>query len=150
MEVLLKKDVKNLGKEGDIVKIKDGFGRNYLFPKDLAVPANPKNLKIFEQKKMIAAKKSEKLKKSAMELADKLKKISCTIVRHAGEENKLFGSVTSMDIAESLENEGYKIDKKDILLDEPIKKLGIYRVPVKVHPEITVDIKVWVVKEKDK
>ena len=149
MEVLLKKEVKNLGKEGQIVKVKDGFFRNYLFPKDLAVPANPKNLKLFEQRRQVEAKKLEKAKKLASEVADKLKKISCTIVKHAGEEDKLFGSVTSADIAESLENEGFKIDKKDVLIEEPLKKLGIYEVPVKVHPEITVEVKIWVVKEKD-
>ena len=149
MEVLLKKEVKNLGKEGQIVKVKDGFFRNYLFPKDLAVPANPKNLKLFEQRKQIEERKLEKAKILASKAADKLKKISCTIVRHAGEEDKLFGSVTSADIAESLENEGFKIDKKDVLLEEPLKKLGIYQVPIKVHPEITVEVKIWVVKEKD-
>ncbi|OGL46088.1 MAG: 50S ribosomal protein L9 [Candidatus Schekmanbacteria bacterium RBG_16_38_11] len=148
MEVLLKKEVKNLGKQGDIVKVKDGFGRNYLFPKGLAAPATAKNLKVLEQEKLTESKRLEKVKKSAEEVAERLKKISCTIVRHAGEEDKLFGSVTSMDIGDSLRNEGFEIDKKDVLLDEPIKKLGIYQIPVKVHPEITVEVKVWVVKDE--
>ena len=148
MEVLLKKEVKNLGKQGDIVKVKDGFGRNYLFPKGLAAPATAKNLKVLEQEKLTESKRLEKVKKSAEEVGEKLKKISCTIVRHAGEEDKLFGSVTSMDIGDSLRNEGFEIDKKDVLLDEPIKKLGIYQIPVKVHPEITVEVKVWVVKDE--
>ena len=148
MEVLLKKEVKNLGKQGDIVKVKNGFGRNYLFPKGLAAPATAKNLKVLEQEKLTESKRLEKVKKSAEEVAERLKKISCTIVRHAGEEDKLFGSVTSMDIGDSLRNEGFEIDKKDVLLDEPIKKLGIYQIPVKVHPEITVEVKVWVVKDE--
>ncbi|OGL38213.1 MAG: 50S ribosomal protein L9 [Candidatus Schekmanbacteria bacterium GWA2_38_11] len=148
MEVLLKKEVKNLGKQGDIVKVKDGFGRNYLFPKGLAAPATAKNLKVLEQEKLTESKRLEKVKKSAEEVAERLKKISCTIVRHAGEEDKLFGSVTSMDIGDSLRNEGFEIDKKDVLLDEPIKKLGVYQIPVKVHPEITVEVKVWVVKDE--
>jgi len=147
MEVLLKKEVKNLGKQGDIVKVKDGFGRNYLLPKGLAALATAKNLKILEHEKLKESKVLEKVKKSAEEVAERLKKISCTIIRHAGEEDKLFGSVTSMDIAESLSNEGFEIDKKDILLDEPLKKLGVYQIPVKVHPEITVEVKVWVVKD---
>jgi len=148
MEVLLKKEVKNLGKQGDIVKVKNGFGRNYLFPKGLAAPATAKNLKVLEQEKLTESKRLEKVKKSAEEVAERLKKISCTIVRHAGEEDKLFGSVTSMDIGDSLRNEGFEIDKKDVLLDEPIKKLGVYQIPVKVHPEITVEVKVWVVKDE--
>ena len=148
MEVLLKKEVKNLGKQGDIVKVKDGFGRNYLFPKGLAAPATAKNLKVLEQEKLTESKRLEKVKKSAEEVAERLKKISCTIVKHAGEEDKLFGSVTSMDIGDSLRNEGFEIDKKDVLLDEPIKKLGVYQIPVKVHPEITVEVKVWVVKDE--
>src|SRR3989339_16113 len=118
MEVLLKKEVKNLGKQGDIVKVKNGFGRNYLFPKGLAAPATAKNLKVLEQEKLTESKRLEKVKKSAEEVAERLKKISCTIVRHAGEEDKLFGSVTSMDIGDSLRNEGFEIDKKDVLLDE--------------------------------
>ena len=148
MEVLLKKEVKNLGKQGDIVKVKNGFGRNYLFPKGLAAPATAKNLKVLEQEKLTESKRLEKVKKSAEEVAERLKKISCTIVRHYGELDKLCGSVTSMDIGDSLRNEGFEIDKKDVLLDEPIKKLGIYQIPVKVHPEITVEVKVWVVKDE--
>ena len=147
MEVLLKKEVKNLGKQGDIVKVKDGFGRNYLLPKGLAALATAKNLKILEHEKLKESKVLEKVKKSAEEVAERLKKISCTIIRHAGEEDKLFGSVTSTDISESLSNEGFEIDKKNILLDEPLKKLGVYQIPVKVHPEITVEVKVWVVKD---
>ena len=149
MEVLLKKEVKHLGKSGDVVKVKDGYWRNYLSPQGLAVPATDKNLKILQHEKIIEEKKNDKIKEAAMEIAEKLKKISCTIVRHAGEEDKLFGSVTAMDISESIENEGFKIDKKNILIDEPIKKLGIYHIPVKVHPEITVEVNIWVVKEKE-
>jgi len=129
MEVLLKKEVKHLGKSGDVVKVKDGYWRNYLSPQGLAVPATDKNLKILQHEKIIEEKKNDKIKEAAMEIAEKLKKISCTIVRHAGEEDKLFGSVTAMD--------------------EPIKKLGIYHIPVKVHQEITVEVNIWVVKEKE-
>ncbi len=149
MEVLLKKEVKNLGKRGDIVKVKDGYWRNYLSPQGLAIPANYKNMKVLQNEKMIEEKKNEKIKNSAMEIAEKLKKISCTFIRHAGEEDKLFGSVTAMDIVESLENEGFKVDKKDVSLDEPIKKLGVYHIPVKIHQEVTAEVKIWIVKEKE-
>ena len=149
MEILLKKEVKNLGKPGDVVKVKDGYWRNYLSPQGLAIPATDKNLKVIQNEKKIEEKKNEKIKNAAMEIAEKIKKISCTLIRHAGEEDKLFGSVTAADISESLGNEGFNIDKKDVLLDEPIKKLGVYEIPVKVHPEITVEAKIWVVKEKE-
>ncbi|RMF92430.1 MAG: 50S ribosomal protein L9 [Candidatus Schekmanbacteria bacterium] len=149
MEVLLRKDVDKLGKKGEIVKVKNGYGRNFLIPKGFAVLATKGNLKIFEEEKKIELRREEKKKKAAEELAKKIKKISVTIVRHAGEGDKLYGSVTNADIAEALNSEGFEVDKKDVLLEEPIKSLGVYSIQVKLHPEVTSEVKVWVVKEKE-
>lgn len=146
MKVILTEDIPNLGKMGDLIQIKDGHARNYLIPKKLAVPANPQNLKAFEHQKTLLKQKQNRIKREAEKLAEKIENISCTISKPTGEEDKLFGSVTSLDIEESLKEEGVKIDRKKILLEEPIKTLGIYKVPIKVHPEIIAKLKVWVVK----
>jgi len=149
MEVLLKKDVNKIGKKGEIVKVKNGFGRNFLLPKGYGVKASKSNMKIVEEEKIIELKREEKNKKAAEELSEKIKKISVTIVRHAGEGDKLYGSVTNMDISEALKSENFDLDKKYVLLEEPIKTLGVYTVQVSLHPEVTSEIKVWVVKEKE-
>lgn len=147
MKLILREDVENLGKIGDVVEVAGGYGRNYLLPRGLAVQASTKNLKEQEhQKKLIQARK-EKQKKEAQEVAGSLESVSCTIARKTGEEEKLYGSVTSRDIEEALREEGVTIDRKRILLEEPIKKLGVYTVPVKLHADVTGNIKVWVVKE---
>ena len=146
MKVILTEDVPSLGKIGDLIQIKDGHARNYLIPKKLAVPANPQNLKAFEHQKNLLKQKQNRIKREAEKLAEKIEKISCTISKPTGEEDKLFGSVTSLDIEESLKEEGIKIDRKKILLEESIKSLGIYKVPIKLHPEVTAHLKVWVVK----
>jgi len=147
MKVILTEDVAHLGSAGDMLKVKDGFARNYLIPKTMAVIATTENVKHLEhQKRQIQAKLS-KLKKDSESLAQRIENISCTIARAAGEEDKLFGSVTSADIYAGLKNEGIEVDKKKILLDEPIKSLGIFSVPIKVHSEVTANLKVWVVKE---
>ena len=131
---------------GDLIQTKDGYARNYLLPKKIAVPANPQNLKTLEHQKTLLQQKQNRIKRDAEKLAQKIEKISCTISKPAGEEDKLFGAVTSLDIEESLNEEGLKIDRKKILLEEPIKSLGIYKVPIKLHPEVTAHIKIWVVK----
>jgi len=147
MKVILKDDVKNVGNMGDIVKVADGYARNYLVPRGLAVEASSKNVKSVEHEKRIIQEKSKKIKISAQDFSDRLSKVTLVMKANAGEEGKLFGSVTTMDIAEALKNEGFDIDKKKISLDEPIKRLGEHTVNVKIHPEITTNVTVQVVQE---
>lgn len=147
MKVILKDDVKNVGNMGDIVKVADGYARNYLVPRGLAVEASTKNVKSVEHEKRIIQEKSKKIKNSAQDFSDRLSKVTLVMKANAGEEGKLFGSVTTMDIAEALKNEGFDIDKKKISLDEPIKRLGDHTVNVKIHPEITTNVTVQVVQE---
>jgi len=147
VKLLLREDVENLGKIGEIVDVAGGYGRNYLLPRGLAVKASMKNVKEQEHQKKLIQARMDRQKKDAEELAGSLDSVSCTITRKTGEEEKLYGSVTSRDIEEALREEGVSIDRKRILLDEPIKKLGVYTVPVKLHTDVTGNIKVWVVKE---
>jgi len=147
MKVILKDDVKNVGNMGDIVKVTDGYARNYLVPKGLAVEASSKNIKSVEHEKRIIQEKAKKIRNSAQDLSDRISKVTLVMKANAGEEGKLFGSVTSMDIAEALKNEGFDIDKKKISLDEPIKRIGEHTVNVKIHPEITTNVTVQVVQE---
>ncbi|NCO68340.1 MAG: 50S ribosomal protein L9 [Nitrospirae bacterium CG_4_10_14_0_8_um_filter_41_23] len=147
MKVLLKDDVKNIGKMGQIVEVADGYARNYLVPKGLAIEANTKNIKSMEHQKRIIQDNAKKIKVSAQDLLNKISTITLVIKAKAGEEGKLFGSVTTMDIAELLQNEGIEIDKKKISLDEPIKRLGSYSVNVKIHPEISTQVNIQVVEE---
>jgi large subunit ribosomal protein L9 len=147
MKVVLKDDVKNVGKMGQIVNVADGYARNYLVPRGLALEANTKNIKAIEHEKRIINEKAKKFKISAQDLSDKLSTLTLLIKAKAGEEGKLFGSVTTMDIAELLKNEGIEIDKKKIFLDEPIKRLGTYSVNIKLHPEVSIDITLQVIQE---
>ncbi|MCD6352882.1 MAG: 50S ribosomal protein L9 [Proteobacteria bacterium] len=147
MKVILLKDNPKLGKVGDLIQVKDGFARNHLIPKNLAAPANLQNIKSLNHQKHLIAQKQNRIKKDAEKLSRKIEAVSCTIAKPAGEEDKLFGSVTSMDIEESLKEENIAIDRKKILLEEPIKTLGIYKIPIKLHPEVTASLKVWVVKK---
>jgi len=147
MKVILKDDVKNLGDMGQIVDVSDGYARNYLVPRGLAAEANIKNIKSLEHQRKIIQEKSRKIKLSAQDFSDKISQLKLTIKAKSGEEGKLFGSVTSMDIAEQLKNEGFDIDKKKISLDEPIKRLGSYSVSVKIHPEISAQLNIEVVEE---
>lgn len=147
MKVILREDVENLGRIGDVVEVAAGYGRNYLLPRGLAVKASTKNLKEQAHQKKLIQARLDSQKKDAEALAGSLESVSCTIARKTGEEEKLYGSVTSRDIEEALKEEGVSIDRKRILLEEPIKKLGVYTVPVKLHSEVTGNIKVWVVKE---
>jgi len=147
MKILLRQDHEKLGTAGEIVNVKPGFARNYLIPKGIALAATPKNVRFFENEKKLLNWGKEKEKRKSVELAKTLETVSCTITVQVGEEDKLFGSVTSQNIAEALLAQGYEIDKRKILLDEPIKSLGIYSVPVKLHPDIEAKVKVWVVKE---
>jgi large subunit ribosomal protein L9 len=147
MKVILRDDVKNVGRMGQVVNVADGYARNYLVPRGFAIEANTKNIKSLEHEKRIIGEKVKRIKNSAQDLAKKISTITLTIKANAGEEGKLFGSVTTMDIAELLKNEGIEIDKKKISLDEPIKRLGSYSVNVKIHPEISVQLAVEVVQE---
>ena len=146
MKIILINDVEKLGAAGEVVEVKKGHARNYLFPRKLAKPYNQENLKVIEKIKHRKEQLVIKEKLSAESLKDRLAVISCTISAEAGEDDKLFGSIAAQDIAEALEGEGFQIDKKKIMLQEPIKKLGVYPVPLKLHPEVIAEIKVWVVK----
>ncbi len=147
VKIILTEDVSSLGAMGEMVRVKDGFARNYLIPRKLAVLANPQNVKTFEHQKALISQKKGRIKKEAERLAERIESASCTIAMPAGEENKLFGSVTAKDIEESLKEERISIDRKKILLEEPIKTLGIYKVPIKLHPDVTAHLKIWVVKQ---
>ena len=147
MKLILREDVENLGKIGELVEVAGGYGRNYLLPRGLAVKASTKNLKEQEHQKKFIQARMDRQKKDAREKAGSLDSVSCTIARKTGEDEKLYGSVTSRDIEEALREEGVSIDRKLILLEEPLKKLGVYTVPVKLHTDVTGSIKVWVVKE---
>lgn len=147
MQVILQEDVPNLGRAGDIVKVRDGYGRNFLLPKDKAIVADPKNVKQLEHNKKLVASKQSKMKGDAEKLAEKLKELSITISREAGEEDKIFGSVTTKDIADALRGEGYIIDRHDIKLEAPIKQIGIFDVGVRLHTEVNGTLKIWVVKK---
>lgn len=147
MQVILREDIKSLGKAGEVVKVKDGYARNFLFPQGKALQADPKNLKELEHHQKSVAARQSKLKKQAEELAQKLSQVSLTIRRQAGEEEKLFGSVTTKDIADALRHENLIVDKKLIHLSAPIRQLGVFEASVKLHPEVTAALKVWVVKE---
>lgn len=147
MEVILKQDVERIGKSGSVVKVKEGFARNFLIPNGLAVPLTPLTLKKLNQEKQTKDLQSEKFKKQAEELKNRLTSLSLTIPALAQEESKLYGSITGQDVAGALAEEGFNIDKNSVILDEPIKALGIYEVLVKLHPEVSAKIKVWVVKK---
>jgi len=147
MKVVLKEDIKNVGKMGQIVDVADGYARNYLVPRGFAVEANIKNLKSLEHERKIIQEKAKRIKNSSQTLSDKISTMTLVIKAKAGDEGKLFGAVTSMDIAELLKNEGIEMDKKKISLDEPIKRLGSYSVNIKVHPEISTHLNIQVVEE---
>ena len=144
MEVILKEDVLKLGHRGDVVKVADGYGRNYLLPEKLAIEATPANKAVIEQMKASAIRKSAKEKVDAEAVAQQLNEVELVFERKAGEHEHLFGSVTSSDIAHALEAKGYTVDRRKIALDDPLKTIGEYHVPVKLHREVTSHVKVTV------
>ena len=146
MKIVLKQDIDKLGSIGDVVNVANGYGRNYLIPHGLALKATPGAEKVAEQIKKAKARKIEEGKAVFEETAKKLSSLSLTIPVQVGEDEKMFGSVTSIDIANMLKQEGIEIDKKNILLKEPIKKLGIFSIQIKLHPEVKAEVKTWVVK----
>src|SRR6516164_5918509 len=147
MEVILKEDIIKLGHRGDVVKVAEGYGRNYLIPQKLAIEATPGNRAVVEQMKAAAVRKSAKEKGSADELGKQLDGIVVEFTRKSGEHDQLFGSVTSADIARELDAKGFAIDRRKIQLDEPLKMVGEFKVPVKLHREVTVTLKAVVKKE---
>ncbi len=146
-ELILMKDVDGLGVEGKIVKVSDGYARNYLLPKKLAVPVTQAALKQMEKNRIEREERQRKELEAAKQLAEKIEKLSCTITVKVGEGEKIFGSVSTIDIQKNLKEQGIDIDKKKILLSSPIKELGIYPVKIRLHPEIEAVLKVWVVGE---
>jgi large subunit ribosomal protein L9 len=147
MKLILREDVDNLGKSGDLVTVKDGFGRNYLLPRRLAVLASEQNIRQLDHEKAVISARQAKLKGAAEELAKKVGNLQVTIRRKVGEQDKLYGSVTALDIAEALSAKGQKVDRRSIHLPEPIKAVGQYEVDLKLHREVTAKIKVEVAAE---
>lgn len=147
MMIVLRTDVEKVGRRGEVVKVANGYARNFLLPKQLAFEATPANLKRIEQERRTSEIHEAKEKQEAEAVAGRVAQLSLTVVRKVGENEILYGSVTNADLAELLEKEGFAVDKRKILLEEPIKSLGIYEVQVKLHPQVTASLKVWVVKE---
>jgi large subunit ribosomal protein L9 len=149
MDVILREDIDKLGTRGQLVKVAPGYARNFLLPNKMAVAATESNKKIGEQERQAHLRREAKVEGEAQDLGKMLGAVSITISQKAGENNQLFGSVTSKDIAEALENQGYTIERRKIVLDEPIKTLGEFKVPVRLHREVTAEITVHVVKEEE-
>ncbi|NQT32227.1 MAG: 50S ribosomal protein L9 [Candidatus Omnitrophica bacterium] len=147
MKVILLKDIEKLGSMGDEINVKDGYARNYLVPEKLVIESTKGAAKILEQKRREKERRDQKLREEYEQLAEKIKAASCTISMEAGEEEKLFGAVTSDMIAETLCAEGIDIDKKKIVLEEPIKALGVYDITVDLYPEVKANFRLWVVKK---
>ena len=147
MEVILREKIDKLGAKGDIVRVSNGYARNFLLPKKLAVLATPVNIRQIEQEKAVAIRREAKEKQDAEALAQQLSKVSISLTRKVGENEVLYGSVTSMDISEALQAKGFNIDKRKIELEDAIKSLGRFDVPIKLHREVTVLVSVDVSKE---
>ena len=147
MEIILRQAVENLGKTGDVVNVKPGYARNYLLPHGLAYEATPGNLKRIQQERDRLEAAENERRGAAQSLAEKFEQVSLTFSARVGEEGKLFGSVTAADIAQQLETQGYHVEKRQIDLHEPIKALGVYRVPIRLHADVKPEIRVWVIKQ---
>jgi len=149
MEVILREDIEKLGNRGQVVKVADGYARNFLLPRRLAVAATAANKKIVEQERQAHLRREAKEVADAQELGKMLAGVTVTIAQKAGEQDQLFGSVTAKDIAEALERQNYKIDRKKIHLEDPIRQLGEFKVPVRLHREVTVEIGVNVIRDEE-
>ena len=147
MEIILRQAVENLGSTGDVVNVKPGYARNYLLPHGLAYEATPGNLKRIQQERDRLDAAENERRTAAQGFAEKLEQVSLTFSARVGEEGKLFGSVTSTDIAAQLEAQGFKVEKRQIDLHEPIKALGVYRVPIRLHADVKPEVRVWVIKQ---
>jgi len=147
MELLLKRDVTDLGRIGEVVDVKAGYARNYLLPRNLALVANTGNMAVYQEVKSQRGALAAREKREAEYRAEALGKASITIAVAVGEEDRIFGSVTNQQIADLLKDQNFEIDRRAIQLDEPIRALGVYDVPIRLHPEVEATVKVWVVKE---
>ena len=147
MEVILKEDVPSLGHRGDVVKVADGYGRNYLLPRKLAIVADEGNKAVIAQMKAASVRRSAKEKTQAEELAKQFEAVSVSFTRRSGENDQLFGSVTSSDLGDALQKKGFNVDRRKISLHEPLKTLGEFTVPVKLHKDVTAHLKVVIEKE---
>src|ERR1044072_5737453 len=141
MEVILSQDVKSIGKTGEVIKVKDGFARNYLLPNKLAYLATPSNLKRIELQEKQRNAQSQQMRQEAEALAEKLNKVSCTVNVEVNDRDKLYGSVVDADIVRALEVEGFSIDKRNVLIEQPIEELGIFEVGVKLHPDVIAKVR---------
>jgi len=148
MEVILRQDVEKLGSRGQVVKVAAGYARNFLIPRKMAVTATDSNRKIVEQERQAHLRKEAKLHSEAQELSQLMTGVSITIAQKAGENEQLFGSVTAKDVADALEAKGFSVDRRKIQIDEPIKQLGEFKVPVKLHKDVTAEVVVIVVREE--
>ena len=148
MRVILRENLENLGKAGEVVSVRAGYGRNYLLPNGLAVPATEKDEARLQHERRLIAQRVAKLAKQLQSEAEQLAQVSVSLARAVGEEDKLYGSVTNRDIAQALAEQNLKVDARKILLDEPIKTLGMTEVPIKLGHDVTAKIKVWVVKKE--
>lgn len=148
MLVILRENVENLGITGDVVKVSDGYARNFLLPRKLVLPADEKNVATLEHHKRLLEKKRLAQVADAEALAKRLEQFSCTISRKVGDQDRIFGSVSATDISAALKAAGYSVDKRSVSLDAPIKTLGVHTVTIKLQPEVVVTLKVWVVKEE--
>ena len=148
MEVILKKSVEGLGAPGDVLKVADGYARNYLLPMQLAVHATERNRRYLEHQKRVIDQQEAKDKEHAREIASQITGVTCTLKRRAGENDRLFGSVTSMDVAEALRAEGFELERRFLELAEPIRELGVFMVPVKLHTDVVVELRVVVEREE--
>ena len=146
MEVILRQAVENLGKPGEVVKVSNGYARNYLLPRGVAFEATPGNLKRIQQERDRLEAAENERRTAAQGLATKLEQVQLTFSARVGDEGKLFGSVPSADVAQQLEAQGYHIEKRQIDLHEPIKALGVYRIPIRLHADVKPEIRVWVIK----
>ncbi len=147
MKVILKEDIDGLGKAGQVVDVSDGYARNYLIPRRKALEATPSNMAVYREELKQREIRATKTKRIAESMAKELSDISLTAMVTVGEDDRVFGSVTAQDIAELLREKGYNIDRHKVILDEPIKALGVYTVGLKLHPEVEAKVKVWVVKK---
>jgi len=150
MEVILKEDVSKLGSRGDVVKVAEGYGRNYLLPRKLAIEATAGNKQVIDQMRASALRRSAKEKEQAEELSKQFDGLTVSFQRRSGEQEQLFGSVTSGDIAEALEKKGFNLDRRKIQLHEPLKTIGEFMVPIKLHKDVTAHLKVVIEKEAAK
>jgi large subunit ribosomal protein L9 len=148
MEVILKRKIDGLGDEGAVLRVADGYARNYLIPMQLAIRATTQNRRMLEHEKRVLTNQNIKEKQDAEQLANRISEVTCTIAKRSGESDRLFGSVTSMDIAEALSGQSIEIDRRQIELADSIKELGVFMVPIRLHAEVVANLKVAVVREE--